>query len=273
MIVNNRYLVVGLAKTGTTVISKTIQNSTGCEHYFLEPKKISFFEEFSEGKSDGVIKILFDHWGNRPRMLNSIIYNEFGINFNRIIFIFRDPRSEFISRLHYIAYPFFLNKNNDEKLMSDWIEIFRKKEIDKCYSLLNLLSDLKNGFGVNIMDQDSSINRQYADYVNRLPRNIYEIIQYEAFAKNQLSGHPLESILNGSRDVGPALSRTKRTSGEDDWTAYLNEDDLMWMNKKYADVLGLSGYREDIEIGGEIKPENCSIYVENLIRKAIADRG
>jgi hypothetical protein len=45
-----RYLVVGLAKTGTTVISKTIQNSAGIQNYYLEPRASIFREP---GRTDG----------------------------------------------------------------------------------------------------------------------------------------------------------------------------------------------------------------------------
>ncbi len=64
-------LVIGKAKTGTTVISKTIQATLGegCE-YYLEPQDVSFFDndQFLDKKTHRVVKIIFEHWDSRPAL-------------------------------------------------------------------------------------------------------------------------------------------------------------------------------------------------------------
>ncbi|MEF2074019.1 hypothetical protein [Consotaella aegiceratis] len=263
-----RYLVIGLGKTGTTVISKTIQNSRSINRYYLEPKHAAFFENFATDKGDGVVKILFDHWAQRPRLLNSIIYNEMRTNFDKNIFITRDPRAEMISRLNYVAFPYFQAKRRSDEDAAEWIDLFRRKESDPDFSLLDLIEALRDRFGVRITEGAARMSEAYARYVGNLPSTLKSIVRYEDFVTSNLDGHPLADLFSGDRNVGEALQRTRRSGGVDDWKAFLSDRDLVWINETLSDSVDILEYEKDVERGGYIDPENCSLYVARIIAEA-----
>lgn len=267
-----RYLVVGLAKTGTTVISKTLQNTAGIENYYMEPKSIHFFESLGEQTGDGVVKILFDHWHTRRRLLNAVIHNELGTNFAANIFITRDPRAELISRLNYVAYPYFLSADRPQQDVTDWIDLFRRKENDPNFSLRELVDTLHSRFDVSFTDTVAIVSRQYSAYINQIPTLKKVLIRYEDFLASKLDNHPLKHLFGGSREVGNEYSRTRRSGELDDWRAFVTPADLAWLNDKLAAPIEGMGYDLDIELGGAVDPENCSRYVERIIAEALQPR-
>ena len=117
-------LVMGKAKTGTTVISKTIQKSLPGEvEYHLEPRKTDFFASAKLLQRDcsHVVKVLFEHWGNRPNLRYAIVYGETGVAFEKVVFIVRDLRDELISRLLYWARPHSRNSILKDQQIEQWI--------------------------------------------------------------------------------------------------------------------------------------------------------
>jgi hypothetical protein len=267
-----RYLVIGLAKTGTTVISKTIQNSAGIRNYYLEPKSIAFFESLGEQTGDGVVKILFDHWDHRRRLLNAIVHNELATNFEANIFITRDPRAELISRLNYVAFPYFLGGEGSAQDARDWVDLFRRKENDPTFTLRTLVGELQSRFGVQLADTVATVSHRYAAYVGNLAASRKILIRYEDFLASRLDDHPLGHLFSGSREVGDDLQRTRRSGDSDDWRAFVTPSDLAWLNETLAASIDALGYRRDVETGGTVDPENCSLYVERIIAEAMAAR-
>lgn len=270
-----RYLVVGMAKTGTTVISKTIQNTLGIQNYFLEPNAISFFERFaSESGTDGVVKILYDSWFKRPRLLNAILFDELGCKFTTNVLITRDPRAEFISRLHYIAYAYFVQNPLGENDKDDWVSIFRKKEEDPAVPLSVMIDAIAGRFGCRQRPQNLIVER-YADLISRLPENRRTLLRYEDFVTGSLSGHPLEHVLGGNREVGADLARTRRSAGNDDWMSFVTDDDIGWMQQAFGPLCIALGYPPEIpdkatrsRVAAPILPANSSEYVARLIDEA-----
>ncbi|TIR25667.1 MAG: hypothetical protein E5X34_08595 [Mesorhizobium sp.] len=268
-----KYFVIGLAKTGTTVVSKTIQNTMSINDYYMEPKDASFFEAISTRENDCVVKVLYDHWVDRPNLFNSIVYNEFNTNFLANIFIVRDPRAEIISRLHYVAYPYFENRASSESDVQKWLEIFRRKESDPgAVSLRDITHHLAtnfNVFGAEEIKQSSTAAIRYAEYLSNLPKELKTVLRYEDFVSGNLTDHPLRDLLVGSRDVGDDLRRTRRSGGEDDWHAFFHPSDYEWLREILGNTAQLLGY--DFAPTGPkhaINPENSSQYVEQIIREA-----
>jgi hypothetical protein len=81
----DNYLVIGRAKSGTTVISKNIQNSIPYAKYHSEPKSRAFFDDGSHLSCPNpkVIKIIFEHWDEFPPDRISIVRNETNIDFHK----------------------------------------------------------------------------------------------------------------------------------------------------------------------------------------------
>jgi hypothetical protein len=264
-----RYLVVGLAKTGTTVISKTVQNSANIKDYFLEPKHAGFFEHLANGNGDGVVKIIFDHWADRPRLLNSIVHNEMKTGFLANIFITRDPRAELISRINYVAFPFFHAQKRSTKDADDWIDLFRRKETDPSFSLRDLVGAMKDRFNVRITEGAPKMTEAYARYIASIPEHLKVLVRYEDFVSSNLASHPLAHLFSGNRDVGNDLQRTRRSGGAEDWKAFVNADDVKWLNDHLASPLNALGYDLKVDTSDEIDPQNCSLYVTRIIEEAM----
>ncbi|WP_134724513.1 hypothetical protein [Paracoccus luteus] len=265
-----RILVIGVAKTGTTVISKTIQNTLQLGGYNLEPKTAAFFEELAKNSHETVVKILYDHWMDRPRLLNSIIHNEFRTGFDVNLFIVRDPRAEFISRLHYIAFPYFSGVVRPEKDVTDWTDLFERLETDPAFGLVSMLAAMRDRFGTDLTgDIRRAASVRLATYIRQLPPHLYHLIKYEDFMSGRTDDHPLAHMFSGSRNVGGELSRTKRSDDPNDWKAYVKtSEDKAWLQRQLSSACEVAGYEDSFDDGGMINPDNCSVYVKRLIREA-----
>ena len=112
-------LVMGPAKTGTTVISKTIQHSLPGAQYHLEPKRALFFERGAHlrSKSSQVVKIIFEHWAQAPRLRSAIVHNELSLKFDKLVAIVRDPRDELLSRMMYVIHPHIMRKGYSAEVL------------------------------------------------------------------------------------------------------------------------------------------------------------
>ena len=264
-----RYLVVGLAKTGTTVISKTIQNSAGIRNYYLEPKTISFFESYAQTADDGVVKIIFDHWNDRRRLLNAIMHNELNDGFRgQHLHHARSPRRD-DQPLELCGFSRIFRPDAETPgTPGIGSKLFRRKETEPDFSLRELIDILRDRFGVRITDASATVSRQYATYVGNLAPGRKTLIRYEDFLSSNLDDHPLKSLFAGSREVGADLQRTRRSGDSDDWKAFVTPADLDWLNDTLAHSIDALGYERDVEVGGTPDPENCSLYVERIIAEA-----
>ena len=133
-------LVVGKAKTGTTVISKAIHQALPGARYHLEPKAASYFEEHGGGGGSDIVKIIFEHWGGRPADRDALVDNRLAMRFDRRVFIVRDPRDEAISRLLYLAYPWMAKHGAGRRTGSGMPQVGMAM-LEKTGSLFNRVMD------------------------------------------------------------------------------------------------------------------------------------
>ena len=273
-LIRKHFLVIGCAKTGTTVVSKTIQSSLQTRHYALEPKAAGYFEAVASGSQGHpvVIKILFDHWRGRPRLLNSIIHDESQCGYGKPLFIVRDPRAQLISRLLYVAYHFKNKPAVTAVDKSDWLNFFERKETDKSYSLLQLVSDLKDRFQVNVLDGAVAISEGYARTINSLGKLACPVLRYENFMINEhqrdFDDTEFQELLaEGPKEVSQDLIRTRRTGGLDDWTSFLSDQaDLEFLNDRFKGCLEAWRYPVKVPISASLpEPTKCSKYVSKLL--------
>ena len=120
------YLIIGLAKTGTTAVAMTLRNTLQIEGFCMEPRDLAKIEAETDERL--VIKMLFDHWVDRVEMLEEFLRDPKTGGMTTTIAIVRDPRDEAISRLHYAAYNYFSARPTSEQDRLDWLEIFYRKE-------------------------------------------------------------------------------------------------------------------------------------------------
>src|SRR5262245_503189 len=89
------FMVIGLAKTGTTIVATTILRTLRRGNLCMEPDDPTDIVPFAQS-NPLVIKVLFDSWlGRLPQLYQ--LCREIPMT----IAMVRDPRDEIVSRLHY----------------------------------------------------------------------------------------------------------------------------------------------------------------------------
>lgn len=265
-------LVIGKAKTGTTVISKAIQHSLPGSSYHLEPKEICFFESEKHLKRDNVVKIIFEHWSDRPSLRNAILRNETKLKFDRIVSVVRDPRDELISRLFYISRP-LAHRGVSEDKMQQWIAFINTKEKDpKGVSFLSMMTKLNELFGTD-MKATPGKDANYFTWVQR-HLEVAHVLKYEDFMRGDVGG--LEAYLGFSlsdnRDLGQ-LTYTKRSANYNNWKRYFSPEDVAALRPVYMPLLCAWGYNDwELEDCASIDPAEASEYVRRIFDEAAAIR-
>ncbi len=265
-------LVMGRAKTGTTVISKTIENSlSGTSHYSLEPKDIGYFYDqrnFPEVDNQ-IVKIIFEHWNGTPRFRNGLLHNESPLKFDRVVSIVRDPRDEHISRLLYIIKPWVDAHGLNLEKTKLWLEALERKEQNPTsVSFLEMVSIFDDIFATRMMNQIMH-PIEHNNYLEVLKVNQAQsfVIRYEDFMAGKLDALQdyLGFELSDNRCVGD-LSRTLRTAAFDNWKSYFTEQDVKQLQPLYKPVLERMGY-EDWLLNGQpkVQCESNSAYVKRLV--------
>jgi len=265
-----KVLVVGKAKTGTTIISKTIEKSIGekCE-YYLEPKEICFFERDYNSKIDNiVVKIIFEHWNDRPRMRNSFINNEAKLKFDKIVAILRDPRDEMISRLMYLVKPISDSRKVTKSEKDQWIEVLNEKEESpSSISFLEMCQQFDKIFKTNQVEALPRIVSQ-PGYSNVLNNNKgIHVLKYEEFIENKIT--KLESYLGfelvEERSVGE-LDRTRRSQKYNNWKNVFIESDVEYYKNKIKKALEYGGYDDwELERKEKLDSTEYSLYIDKLL--------
>jgi hypothetical protein len=266
-------LVIGKAKTGTTVISKTIQKSIpGPTEYHLEPKKVSFFEQeyFTNSGCSQVVKIIFEHWSNTPRMRNAIIHNEAELKFDKVICIVRDLRDEIISRLMYLIYPYKQEHDLKPEQIAAWIAILEKKERSpRSIAFIKLFAEFEKIFKVSFHGQlNYSImqSKIYYDFIQGPAKNSY-LIKYEDFVTGKLQ--LLEKYLGfpiANDQTVDGLERTKRSATFNNWKQVFTSEDVEFLKPQLSPILEQFGYWDwELEAGSKLESEHYSEYIKRII--------
>ena len=280
-----RFLVVGNAKTGTTVISHTLMNAAGIRRYHLEPQTVAAFEALARDGEGDVVKILFGQWMERLEVLDAIIDGRIGPGFTDVLFILRDPRATEVSALLYWPYNHFLISPWSEATAAAFLDIFRQKEADpggiSMLAMGHALHQIAAGQPGDLLRGEAAARAfaqpglppdpmmtAYADYIDRRGGPPAQLLRYEYFVAGRVAAHPLGDLLRGSREVGPDLDRTRRTGGREDWTSFVTPLDLDRFNHRHAVALERFGYPREVALGGPILPEHCSGYVARILAAA-----
>ncbi|MEM8499152.1 MAG: hypothetical protein AAF542_14100 [Pseudomonadota bacterium] len=265
-------LIMGRAKTGTTVISKTIENSLpGTSNYCLEPKNIGYFydQQNFPTSENHIVKIIFEHWNSTPRCRNGLLHNESPVKFDRVVNIVRDPRDEHISRLLYIIKPWVDANGFDLGKTRQWLDALEQKETNPgSYSFLDMVLIFDDLFETRMFNQIMH-PIEHSNYLEVLKVNQAQsfVIRYEDFMKGDLD-HLQQYLgfqIGDDRDVGN-LSRTLRTAAYDNWKTYFTEHDIQQLRPLYEPVLQRMGYEDwNLQDDPKVLCESNSGYVKRLV--------
>jgi hypothetical protein len=265
------YLIVGLAKTGTTAIAMTLRNTLRVPDFCMEPTDFATIERYT-GCERLVIKIIFDHWRTGADELKTFVRSGFGGDALTTIAIVRDPRDEAISRLHYAAYNYFATRQTTDEERAAWIEIFRsKEEAPNRIGLLDMQDQIKSRFGLGFLPGKDLYETyiQFIDDIVSAGAPGVHLLRYEDFVRNEIPNDMLRAILSGSNDVGPQLRRVYRSGSSGAWRHFLTDRDLPVLNKEFEPFLSRFEYpfeRTDTLEGSS--RATGSDYVERLIDEA-----
>ena len=262
-------LVIGKAKTGTTIISKTIQNSLENTEYHLEPKEICFFENqkiVGNGKAN-IVKIIFEHWSKRPRLRNAIIHNECKLKFGKIVCIVRDPRDEMISRLLYVIYPYVTNNGLDNERINKWLNIIKRKEqYPQKVSFFDVINKYAEIFGGDFLHNFKVGGREYPAFLSNNSKKT-GLIKYEDFIDGNC--RHLEDYLGfkltDKRDVGE-LGRTNRTASYNNWKEFFTAQDIERIKEYMGESVQQMGYNDWKTVERDsLNSRNYSEYIIKLL--------
>jgi hypothetical protein len=271
----NNALIVGTGKSGTTIVSSVIQNSIPGARLLLEPTRVAVFEKLSALTGPRVVvKVLYDHWVQRPSLLSGIVRGETGFRPDRIVAIVRDPRDGLISVLMYSAYVHVAQGATREQV-DRWIEVLREKEAEpEKYSVLSLIDMINGIFNTGytpdwVFDAFKSYTAWLADN-----RDYLHILRYEDFVAGktaELAAY-LGVEVSSSREVEPGYERVARSKGAGDWRKMMLPDDVARWRDRYGAELEAYGYNDWELRPGEIDPAVSSQYVIRITDESFKRR-
>lgn len=263
-------LVVGMKKTGTTIVSSVIQKSITGAHLYVEPGSVAFFEKRDKISVPLVVKILYEHWMQRPFLLMGIVRGETGFRPDKAVAIVRDPRDGLISALMYSAYEHVLEGASREQVNA-WVEIVRDKEANpERYSLISLIDNLNRIF--NVECTPNGFFETFMNYTAWIAdnRDYFHVLRYEDFVAGntaELSAY-LGFELSSSREVHPSLERVARTKRSGGWRRMMLPRDAAYWRERYGSALETYGYRDWEILPEKSDPAEGSEYILRITEEA-----
>jgi hypothetical protein len=267
------YIVLGPAKTGTTVVARTLVNAVRPDGFSMEPASRQELEAL-RGTKRIAVKIIFDTWREQLSDLTAICAGNEQTGIPTTICLIRDPRDELVSRLHYFAYSFFATRPTTDEQRTSWITIFQNKEADPdAVSVLEMEEELWRTFGEGFRPPQE-LHRSYLQFVEdlrALPANKCHVLRYEDFIDRHIPPD-LKGLLLGPQLVHPLEQRVHRSGSKGAWNRFFTERDTEFYNQYFEQYLITFGYplARNAEIGPAISSGIGSAYVARLIDEARA---
>ena len=263
-------LVIGISKTGTTIVASVIQQSIPEARLFVEPRNAGFFEKLARFDVPRVVKVLYDHWVQRPCLLTGIVRGETGFRADRTVAIVRDPRDGVISALLYRAYECVLTGASEDRV-EQWLEVLRDKESDpERRSLIGLITEFSRIFGVaEVPDSFFETFVSYGRWIGA-NREHFHVLRYEDFVAENIAALStyLGIALSASREVDPTLQRVARSRRAGDWRSMMLPEDVAYLQNRFGAALAEHGYASWDIRPARIDPATGSEYVRRITREA-----
>ncbi|HPQ94071.1 MAG: sulfotransferase domain-containing protein [Thiothrix sp.] len=264
-------LVIGPAKTGTTIISKTIHDAVPGAEFHMEPKGIDvFLKDSSEDGSRHVVKIIYEHWSKKPYSLKAVIHNELPLVFERLVAIVRDPRDEWISRMMYFAYDWAIRMSRQEKLevskLEQWVRFIGEVEHNpQNHSFLSMLDTLNRIFGSKLQVRGRRIDSYWA-FCHNLPTHAH-VLRYEDFVSGRMER--LEQFLGLVLTVPASLGnldRTMRSASFNNWKEIFKQEDIELFRQQCGDLMEARGYTDwELAPAARLDTTSYSGYLKRVL--------
>jgi len=268
-----KYVIVGLAKTGTTVIARTLQRTLQIPNFCMEPKNPAEIARAAINCERLVVKILFDHWQDRLDDLAEVCAGDGTSPPPTVFFVVRDPRDEIVSRLHYFPYAIFTSKPSTPEQRASCIALFERKEASpETIGLLDLQEDLWRMFGRRFF-HPGVLHQRYAEFVQGFvdrPDDRTYLLRYEEFISRTIPEPPLQAMLSGAQEVPQQEQRVLRSASSGAWNRFFSDRDTAFFNQYFEMFLVKFGYSLERrpDAGPPVSGTIGSKYVAKLIEEA-----
>ena len=244
----SRILVFGLPKSGTTLMLQRIAAAV--------PDHKRYFETAADP-------------GTSHLVCKRLLYRELTAElpqFDRRVFIVRDPRDRLISCLLYAPYALF----DTCQQIREYLALLRKKEQDPRAVTCRQLADY---LGYKHYIPQTSCDRWAAQWAKSPAIVAIEkhVIRYEDLIQDDVTA--LEQYLGfrlAPAGIYPGYRRVLRTGTAGDWRHWLTPEDCEWLREKFAAYMELFGYDTadwDLQPKPRILPKHCSEYLANVFRE------
>lgn len=265
-------LILGRAKTGTTIVAKTIQASLQKHRLWFEPRSL---RHFVSGEPKSVVtKVIFEHWDDKPHSRLALINNELEMKFDKRIAIVRDPRDELISRMFYMVRGAIIDRNVAQENVAQWIDVLREKEANpQSVSVAYLLERMGQLLNAHLRFHGGGVYDYFAFVKKRFAAD--HILRYEPFIDGERDS--LAGYLGFPLVAAPAhdemIDRTRRSASHGNWKALFLESDLADYMAQHGAALAEIGYT-DTELAPQstLDPAHGSEYVARLAAAAYEDK-
>jgi hypothetical protein len=269
----NWYIVLGPAKTGTTVVARTLVNAVMPDGFSMEPASRQELESL-RAKKRVVVKIIFDSWREQLNDLAGVCAGDRPAGVPTTICLVRDPRDELVSRLHYFAYNFFSTRPTTDEQRTSWLMVFQKKEANSGgVSLLDMEEELWRTFGEGFRPAPD-LHPSYIQFVEALHARTSKhahVLRYEEFIDRRIPPD-LNGLLSGTQQVHALEQRVYRSGSQGVWHRFFTDRDAEFYNSYFMQFLLKFDYPlpRNGEIGPPVSSSTGSAYVARLIDEARA---
>lgn len=223
----------------------------------MEPRDISEFE----GEENIVAKKLIEALNEK----NPDEEKSFNL-FDKKLFLIRDPRDSFISRLLYM--PYKKSQFNDDNAASRYTSIIKQKSLQpKSIDLRSIESLFYEITGINVSSMVKDLNAKSIRLWREYNPDFF-LIKYEDFVSGNVDSivKYLGFNISSSVEVPKNFKRLSRTRSYGNWKNWFTEEDNEFYFNEFKDfILEFSYLNEPINTEQIIDRQHADLYVINVI--------
>jgi hypothetical protein len=260
-----KIVIFGQYKTGTTALFYKIKNSLPHNTKTLfEPDEYVY--ETNDNNRFVLAKVIL----GKPEIVNYATF----LNFDKKIYITRDPRDWVVSGTLFIIQQMPELYNNHENLSSILHLLQQKEKTPADISLVQILDRIYEMLGLTLDASNNLIKSMHSwlfDFELKLDN--YYRLKYEDFVVNNLRDleEYLEIPLSGKQVVPAQHSHVIRTKYYGDWANWFTNEDIAFFKPLLDAYVKQYNYDDNWDLNKTqvISPEHCSQYVERIVAKRI----
>lgn len=250
-----RVLILGEGKSGTTALLRSVSAALGQPTELFEPRELTPDDIAPDPL---VIKKLLLNWQQSEAQLTE--------QFDKRLFITRDPRDRLISRLLYDAY----NKAPalDEAKRERWLKVLEKKAADpQGVPLLKLLEKWWRISGTDLLSHYVRGADRSQRFLRQREPNFYQL-KYEDYVDQNFEA--LQAYLGIELAAGVVEGpeqRVARKGSHGDWRYWFTRADVRVLRPMSYTALKIQGYNQRdwaLERVDSLERETTVDYVRKL---------